>query len=264
VQFFRPLLSAKEFLHGDKRWCLWLLGPPPHELKEHNSVMERIEKVRQYRSASTRPSTRRLAATPYLFGEIRQPSSGEYILIPRVSSQTRRYIPMGFFDSSSIVSDTCLFIPGGTLFHFGILSSSMHMAWVRQIAGRLGRTSDFRYSNKIVYNNFPWPSSPDLRLTREVEARAKAVLDARREFGNTPLGTLYDPLLTPESVVRAHERLDLAVDRCYRPRSFRSDLDRLRVLFSLYRKYCPTDTTLDSYSEEDWGEDAESSKPTST
>jgi N-6 DNA Methylase len=264
VQFFRPLLSAKEFLHGDKRWCLWLLGPPPHELKEHNSVMERIEKVRQYRSASRRPSTRRLAATPYLFGEIRQPSSGEYILIPRVSSQTRRYIPMGFFDSSSIVSDTCLFIPGGTLFHFGILSSSMHMAWVRQIAGRLGRTSDFRYSNKIVYNNFPWPSSPDLRLTREVEARAKAVLDARREFGNTPLGTLYDPLLTPESVVRAHERLDLAVDRCYRPRSFRSDLDRLRVLFSLYRKYCPTDTTLDSYSEEDWGEDAESSKPTST
>ena len=258
ARFLRPLISAKEFLHGQTRWCLWLQDVSPQELKKHSGIMNRIEKVKQYRTDSKRESTRRLAATPYLFGEIRQPIAGDFIVIPRVSSQTRRYIPIGFFDSSNIVSDTCLCIPSGTRFQFGVLTSAMHMAWVRQIAGRLGRTSDFRYSNKIVYNNFPWPAEPLPRLVHEVELRAAAVLDARKSFPGTPLGTMYDPLLAPEPLVRAHEKLDAAVDRCYRARPFRSDLDRLRLLFRLYRKYSPSDTTLDSFSDEDWDDREES------
>lgn len=251
VKFFRPLISSKEFLHGDNRWCLWLQGVPPQEMQSHRGVMDRIEKIKEYRSASKRLSTRRLAATPYLFGEIRQPTTGEFILIPRVSSQTRRYIPMGFLDSENIVSDTCLSVPGGTLYQFGVLMSTMHMAWVRQVAGRLGRTSDFRYSNKIVYNNFPWPIEPSVGLIHAVEDRAKDVLEARKEYPGTPLATLYDPLLMPKALVRAHEKLDVAVDKCYRARPFKTDLDRLRALFSLYRKYCPSIAPLDSFTYDD-------------
>jgi restriction-modification enzyme MmeI-like protein len=250
-RFLRPLISSREFLSGDRRWCLWLQHVEPQVLQRHPAIMERIERVRTYRSRSRRENTRRLALTPYLFGEIRQPASGEYILIPRVSSQTRRYIPIGFLDSESIVGDTCLYVPGGTLFHFGILTSAMHMAWVRQVAGRLGRTSDFRYSNKIVYNNFPWPYNPTPRLIHEVERRAAEVLDVRKNFPDSALATLYDPLLSPAPLVAAHAHLDHAVDRCYRPRTFGTDLERIRFLFSLYRKYSPQVSPLDTYAFDD-------------
>jgi hypothetical protein len=250
---FRPLLSSKEFIHGENRWCFWLNGVSPQELEKHPRVMERVRRVQEYRLASKREATRRLASTPYLFGEIRQPSQGDYILIPRVSSENRRYVPMGFFDSTHVVGDTCLCIPGATLYHFGVLNSAMHMAWVRQIAGRLRK--DFRYSNEVVYNNFPWPVNPRAVLVSDVEDCAREVLTVRQQFRGTSLATLYDPLLTPKPLIRAHERLDRAVERCYRTPPFKSDLSRLRVLFTLYAKLNPEVTTLDSFSYESFDED---------
>ncbi|MBX8636603.1 MAG: N-6 DNA methylase [Thermoplasmata archaeon] len=247
-RFLRPLISAKEFLHMENRWCLWLQGIPPQELRDRKGVMERIEEVRKYRLQSKRASTRRLAATPYLFGEIRQPFE-DYILIPRHSSETRRYIPLAFFESSNIASDSCLVIPGGSLYHFGVLMSAMHMAWVHQVAGRL--TERIRYSNKVVYNNFPWPKSPAPTQIAEVEKLAKGILEARAKFTGVSLATLYDPLVTPPELVKAHEKLDKMVDRCYRQKPFRTDLSRLRFLFMLYREYCPGATTLDAYPFED-------------
>jgi hypothetical protein len=249
VGLFRPLISAKEYLNGQSRWCLWLEGASPGELRKHPGVMDCIQRVRAYRAASKRETTRHLAAVPYLFGEIRQPTSGNFIVIPRVTSERRRYIPIGFFDSRYIVSDTCLFVPGGTLYEFGVLVSAMHMAWVRQVAGRL--TERIRYSNRVVYNNFPWPTDPSSRLRNEIERRAQAVLDARESFHDLPPATLYDPLVTPKPLVEAHEKLNSAVDKSYRSRPFTGDLDRLRHLFSVYRKYCPSATALDSYSEEE-------------
>ncbi len=243
-KYIRPLLSSKEFIHGEKRWCLWLADVLPQDISRCHTIVERVRRVQEYRSRSKRATTRRLADTPYLFGEIRQPAKGDYILIPRVSSENRHYIPMGFFDAGSVVSDTCLFVPGGTLYHFGVLSSSMHMAWVRQICGRLRK--DFRYSNEVVYNNFPWPERPTSSQVADVEKRAREVLEERTRTDAT-LATLYDPLLTPKALLRAHERLDLAVERSYRSQPFKSDLGRLRFLFSLYAKYCPAETTLDSW-----------------
>jgi hypothetical protein len=249
----RPLISAREFLHGEQRWCLWLQDASPQELKRHPGVMKRIEEVRNYRLASKRDATKELASTPYLFAFVSQPSSS-YILIPRHSSETRKYIPMGFFHPRSIAGDSCMIIPGGNLYQFGVLTSSMHMAWVRQVAGRL--TERIRYSNGVVYNNFPWPSNPAPRQVNEVEKQAKAVLDARLEDAHTSLAMLYDPLLAPKALVRAHEKLDSAVDKCYRDRPFASDLDRLRLLFSRYRKYCPSIGSLDSYTD-GYSEDGE-------
>jgi hypothetical protein len=235
----RPLMSAKEFLHGDKRWCLWLKEAGPTELRKHSWIMERVERVKAYRLASSRPATVKLAAFPTLFGEIRQPDS-DYILIPRHSSEGRDYIPFGFFHASDIVHDSCLMISNAGLYHFGVLQSSMHMAWMRQVCGRLeGR---YRYSNNIVYNNFPWPAGGQMKdidasRIKTVEEAAQAVLDARLESKDSCLADLYDPLAMPQRLIRAHQALDLAVDKCYRKDAFKSELERVEYLFSLYEQF---------------------------
>ena len=232
----RLFIGAHEFINGEQRWCLWLAGASPGEPRNLPEVMLRVEGVRQHRAASSRDTTRALASTPALFGEIRQPDR-EYLLIPSVSSENRPYIPMGFVPKDVIGSNLVLFLPEATRFHFGVLSSTMHMAWVRQVCGRL--KSDYRYSNKLVYNNFPWPM-PAAEQRERVEEKARAVLAAREPHlpprGLATLADLYDPLTMPPELLKAHTDLDRAVEKCYRPEPFHSDRERVEFLFSLYEK----------------------------
>ncbi len=233
-QFIKPLISAYEFLNGKNRWCLWLVDAQPNELKQMPAVLKRIDEVKNFRFSSVRPSTIKSSATPALFGEIRD-FGDSFIVVPRVSSENRKYIPMGFFDRNSIVSDTCMAIPNGTLYHFGVLMSVMHMAWVKNTCGRL--KSDFRYSKDIVYNNFSWPKNPNEKQVKTIETAAQKVLDVRAEFPNSSLAELYDPLTMPPALVKAHNELDKAVDLAYRPQAFTSDANRMVYLFELYQRY---------------------------
>lgn len=232
-KFILPLISANEFLNGKQRFCLWLLDAEPNELKLFPEILERISLVKKFRLHSSAPSTRKFASEPALFRDRNR--SVTYVIVPRVSSENRVYIPMGFSDYNSIVSDTCMSIPDATLFHFGVLTSTMHMAWVRTVCGRL--KSDFRYSKDIVYNNYPWPENPSEKQIEAIEMAAQKVLETRKEFPNSSLADLYDPLTMPPSLVKAHQELDKAVDLAYRPQPFPSEAKKMEFLFELYEKY---------------------------
>lgn len=227
------MISANEFLNGKPRWCLWLEEATPADLRSLPKVLEKVALVRQFRLNSIAPSTRKFAETPMLFRDRNRPKS--YVLIPRVSSENRKYIPIGFFDDNSIVSDTCMFVPECGLFHFGILTSIMHMAWVKHVCGRL--ENRFRYSKDIVYNNYPWPENPTEKQVMAIEAAAQAVLDARELFPGSSLADLYDPRTMPPALVKAHNELDKAVDLAYRPQPFSNEAQRMEFLFSLYERY---------------------------
>lgn len=231
---FRPFLGAEEFLQSKKRWCLWLLNADVNLLRACPEVQKRIELVKQNRLQSTREATRKLSAYPTLFGEIRQPEK-DYLAIPEVSSERRRYIPIGFLKKEIIASNRLKIIPNADKFSFGILTSSMHMAWVKYTCGRL--KSDFTYSNKIVYNNYPWPDNPTDKQKELIEKAAQKVLDARLEFPTSSLADLYDPLTMPPVLVKAHNELDKAVDAAYSKQAFNSDAKRMEFLFELYEKY---------------------------
>ena len=233
-KFIYPLVSAHEFLNGKNRWCLWLKDAAPHELRALPQVTKRVGNVRTFRLASKKATTVRLADAPALFAEIRQPGS-DYVLVPRHSSENRRFIPIAFFSKDHIVSDSCAAVPNATLYHFGVLTSTMHMAWTRQVCGRL--KGDYRYSNNIVYNNFPWPENPTPAQKQRVEGAAQTVLDARAQFQTSTLADLYDPNTMPKALFDAHRKLDLAVDACYRSKAFSSELERLAFLFELYKHY---------------------------
>jgi hypothetical protein len=233
-KFIRPFVGAQEFINGQRRWCLWLVDASSAELRAMPEVMKRIEMVQRHREGSSRKTTRELAHSPTIFGEIRQPDS-EYLLIPSVSSETRRYIPIGFMPKTTIGSNLVLFVHNARLYHFGVLSSAMHMAWVRQVCGRL--KSDYRYSAKLVYNNYPWPESATDKQLAAVEAASQAVIATRDRFkskGDTLAG-LYDPVAMPAQLTKAHRQLDRAVDRCYRAQPFTSERQRVEFLFSLYQ-----------------------------
>ena len=232
-KFIRPFLGSVEFINGASRWCLWLIDATPAELRRLPEVLLRIEAVKKDRLESKRSTTRELAKTPALFGEIRQPSK-TYLAIPKTSSERRVYIPMAFLDSDVIASTELFTMDAATPFHFGILASVMHMAWVRQVCGRL--KSDLRYSASLGYNNYPWPESPSTRQRGAVENAAKTVLAARTTFANSTLADLYDPLTMPPVLVEAHSDLDRAVDLCYRPQTFQNDRQRVEFLFALYEK----------------------------
>lgn len=232
-KYILPLVSAFEFLNGKKRWCLWLVNAEPSELKQLPEVLKRVEAVRKFRLDSVAPSTQKFAATPTLFRDRNRPDT--FIVVPRVSSENRPYIPFGFFDKNSIVSDTCMSIPNGNKYHFGVLMSKMHMAWVKYICGRL--KSDFRYSKDIVYNNYPWPENPNEKQIGAIERATEKVLEAREQFANSSLADLYSPLTMPEQLVKAHNELDKAVDLAYRPQAFTSEANRMEYLFGLYEKY---------------------------
>ncbi|OPF17846.1 SAM-dependent methyltransferase [Microcystis aeruginosa KW] len=232
IKFIRPFISAREFLNGGKKSCLWLLDIKPNELKNIPEILERVEAVKQFRSKSIAASTRNYS-DHCLFRQITQPKS-DYILVPRTTSENRKYIPIGFFTADNIVSDTCQSIPNGDLYLFGILTSEMHMAWVKYVCGRL--KSDYRYSKDIVYNNFPFPENITDKQKQTVETCAQAVLDTRVKYPDSSLADLYDPLTMPPDLLKAHQKLDKAVDLCYRPQPFTSELNRIEYLFELYEK----------------------------
>ena len=254
---FRRLVGSHEATNDVERWCLWLKGVAPDAIRAVPPVMEAIAKVREHRLASNRAATRKLAATPTLFGEIRQPESGNYLLIPKVSSERREYIPMAFLPADVIASDLCLIVPGATLADFGVLTSSAHMAFTRATCGRL--KSDYRYSAKIVYNNFPWPGgvnvanvkmlpSPNANAQLEtgnigigntstmatISKTAQAILDARARYPESSLADLYDPLTMPSDLRAAHEANDKAVLAAYGLAPDTPEMDIVAHLFKLY------------------------------
>jgi type II restriction/modification system DNA methylase subunit YeeA len=233
-KYIKPLISAHEFINGEKRYCLWLIDAEPSELKQMPHLLNRIEGVRQMRLKSSKQATVKWASQPTLFTENRQPKDN-YILIPSHSSENRNYIPIGFMTKDDILNNSCLSVPNATLFHFGIMTSLMHMAWVKSICGRL--ESRYRYSNEIVYTNYPWPDNPNEKQVKAIEKAAQKVLDARLEFTKSSLSDLYDPLTMPPVLIKAHNELDKAVDLAYRPQPFTSEANRMVFLFELYEKY---------------------------
>ena len=220
-EFLRETPTAKKYLHiafnsqgfinGKNQYCLWLVGVSPTELHKMPAVLARVEKVREFRLSSNKEATRRQADIPTLFTEIRQPN-GNYIVIPKVSSENRRYIPLGFLAPDIICNNTIKFVPNATLYHLGILSSNVHNAWMRAVAGRL--KSDYQYSNTIVYNNFPWPS-PSAEQKARIEVTAQAILDARALYPDCSLADLYDEVTMPPELRRAHQQNDKAVMQAY-------------------------------------------------
>jgi hypothetical protein len=231
-EFILPFIGAEGFLNGTTRWCIWLDGTNPAVLRSLRKLNARVEATRKFRLASKATSTRNFASTPYLFCQIAQPAN-DYILVPRHSSENRHLVPMGFFSPDKIAADSCNTIPGASVYHFGILQSTMHMAWVRYTCGRL--KSDFRYSKDIVYNNFPWPDQLSESQSRSIEEAAQLVLDTRAALPESTPSDLYNPSWTPPQLVKAHTALDRAVDAAYGKRSFKSDADRVAFLLERYQ-----------------------------
>ena len=230
---FRRITGSHEYINGIERWCLWLPAAAPDLIRSIPPVKEALEAVRAKRLASQREATRRLADTPSLFGEIRQPASGNYLIIPSVSSERRRYVPMGFLPSDIIATNLALIVPDATPYHFGILTSNVHMAWMRAVAGRL--ESRYRYSANIVYNNFPWPT-PTPAQTARIEATAQAILDARAAHPASTLAALYDQTTMPTDLLEAHRANDRAVLAAYGFPSRIAESDCVAELFKLYQR----------------------------
>src|SRR3989344_8560343 len=196
-------------------------------------VLRRIEAVRQFRLLSKSAPTRELAETPTRFHVENMPR-GNYLVIPETSSENRQYIPIGFVGPETIASNAVKIMPDATPYHFGVVESEMHMAWMRAVAGRL--KSDYRYSKDIVYNNFPWPEKPTSAQKKAVEEAAQAVLDARVKHEGATLAALYNPNTMPADLLKAHKALDKAVDVCYGKKVFKSEPERLEFLFERYKE----------------------------
>lgn len=231
-KYIRAFIGGREFLHNEPRWCLWLHDAPPDEIRRLTAVYRRVEAVRKWRNASDRETTKNLASTPAHFAEVRQPSS-DYLAMPTASSERRQYIPIAYLSATVIASNQIYVIPDAGLFHFGVLTSIMHMAWVRTVCGRL--KSDYRYSAGIVYNNFPWPEATE-KQRLSIERAAQTVLDVRALFERSTLADLYDPVATPLELTRAHQALNRAVDAAYGKTTFANEAERVAFLFDLYRQ----------------------------
>jgi hypothetical protein len=228
--YLREIASARQLLHGERRWCLWLVAAHAEDIRRSPILLERVERVRAYRSRSKRPTTKALADTPYLFGEMRQPTS-DYLCVPRHVGETRRLVPMRFFPPTMVASDSTIAIPGADLYLFGVLQSATFTAWVRTVGGRI--KNDLRMSVEQVYNTFPFPE-PDTAHRQRVAKAAEAVIEAREAHPGVALGDLYDPLATPADVMKAHRDLDQAVASCYGARRPKTDADYLAILFDRY------------------------------
>ena len=234
--FIKPFIGSAEFINNKKRWCLWLEYVAPAELRSMPLVMERINAVREFRLKSSKAATAACAATPTLFQEIRQPKES-FVVVPEVSSERRHYIPIGFMGAETIPSNKLQIIPDATIYHFGVLTSTIHMAWMKAVCGRLEMRYD--YSNKLVYNNYPWPSPTDEQRAK-IEECAHAVLVARSLYPDSSLADLYDPLTMPPELLAAHRKLDAAVEKAY-GRKFKDDSDRVAFLFEEYKKLTTRD-----------------------
>ncbi|MCQ2275260.1 MAG: N-6 DNA methylase, partial [Bacteroidales bacterium] len=229
-KWIRPYMMGKDFIERKTRFCLWMVEASPAELRQCNRVMERIENVRNYRLASPKAATRQKADTPMLFDEVRECTTN-YVAIPKVSSERRRYIPMEYLPKDIIPGDKLFMLQDATLFHFGILTSNVHMAWMRAICGRL--KSDYSYSNTIVYNNFPWPTPTDAQRAK-IEQTAQAILNARALYPDSSLADLYDEVTMPPELRKAHQQNDRAVMEAY---GFGKDLTENDIVAELLRMY---------------------------
>jgi hypothetical protein len=232
ADYLRPFVGSEEFINGGERWILHLQDAPPGILRSMPAVRERIAAVRQFRLDSRSPPTQALAETPTRFHVTVVPDR-PFLAIPKVSSERRDYVPIGWLTPPTIPSDLVFVLRDADLWHFGILTSRMHMAWLRQIGGRL--ESRYRYSIGIVYNPFPWPEATDQQRVK-VRALAQAVLDARAQFPTSTLADLYDVDVMPAPLRKAHRALDEAVDKLYRSATFTGDRDRGEQLFGLYER----------------------------
>jgi hypothetical protein len=233
AEHFRRWYGSKEFLHDIERWCLWLGEVPPQTLMAMPHSVKRVENVRRFRLDSGSKPTNKLAAAPRRFHVENMPPS-RFLVIPKVSSEDRRYIPLGYLDPVVMVSDLVFVMRDCTPYHFGVLHSSMHMAWTDHVCGRL--KSDYRYSAKVVYNNFPWPSEPPDAARKAVEQAVDEVLTARRRHAGASLATLYHRAAMPADLSKAHADLDRAVERCYRPQPFPDERRRFEYLFDRYEQ----------------------------
>lgn len=225
-KYFRQVMGAKEFINSIPRFALWLEDVNPSELRQMKYVLQIIEDIKKFRDK-----------TPHLFGSIRNPKHN-YLFIPQMSSQRREYIPIGFLNKSIIPLDPHFVIDKATLYDFGILTSKFHMVWVDYVCGRL--KSDYRYSNSIVYNNYPFPKNVSEKQKKAVEEKAQNVLNIRSQFSDCSLADLYDPLSMPPNLKKAHQELDKAVDNCYGSKLFKNDKERIEFLFGLYEEYLNT------------------------
>ena len=257
ARFFRRLTGSEEYINGIERWCLWLYGISPAELRAMPHVMERVAAVRDFRLASVKAATRKAAETPWQFMEIKEPGEA-FIIVPKVSSEQRRYVPLGFLDTRTIPTDLAFFVPDATLYHFGVLTSNVHMAWMRAVAGRL--KSDYRYSAQIVYNNFPWPevgsvanvkvlpkpnsnaqlgtgnigTGNNSTMATLISSTVQAILDARARYPDASLADLYDELTMPPDLRRAHQENDRAVMAAY---GFSTKMTESECVAELLKRY---------------------------
>ena len=231
-KYLMRYVGGDELLNGGVRWCLWLKGVNPADLRAMPEVMRRVQAVAKFRLSSPTASVREFASRPALFTQDRQPVR-PFLAQPEVSSERRRFIPIAFLKPDVVVSNQVQLMEGATLWHFGVLSSTMHNSWMRTVAGRL--KSDYRYS-PAVYNNYPWPQAPTDKQRQAIETAAQAVLDARALFPDATLADLYDPLSMPAELVKAHAGLDKAVDAAYGYKGGKDDASRVAYLFGLYQQ----------------------------
>lgn len=230
--YFQRYVGSREYINGEIRWCLWLENISPAELRRLPLVMERVKRVQEFRARSTAAPTRQSAETPTRFFYQSQPAT-DYILIPETSSERRKYIPMGLVSKKVIASNAAWVLPSQDLYLLGVLTSAMHMTWMRTVGGRL--ESRYRYSGSLIYNTFPWTEPTDVQKEK-IKTSAQKVLDIRKQYAGNTLADLYDPLSMPADLLKAHRELDRAVDKAYRQAPFASDDERLVFLFSLYEK----------------------------
>jgi type I restriction-modification system DNA methylase subunit len=235
-KFIRKFIGSEEFLYNKEKYCLWLVEATPNDIKANSDIYKRVQKVRETRKESKRPTTNKLASTPHLFGELRQPKT-DYIIFPEVTSEKREYIPVGMESKNTITSNKNYTIASSSLYAFGMLSSKMHITWTKYVCGRL--ESRFQYSTGIVYNNYPWPVNVSKKKKELVEAAAQKILDVRNQYLDSKncIANLYDVNLMPNELLKAHQNLDKLVDKCYIDNQFTTEPKRIEFLFNLYDNY---------------------------
>ena len=230
-KYLHLYIGAEEFIKNKKRWCLWLKNATPAEMRKSKILTQKVEAVREFRLSSSAKTTNGYAKVPHLFAQITQPDDVDYLIVPRVSSERRYYVPIGFLNSNSISSDAVQIIPNANLFHFGVLTSLVHMAWMRTVAGRL--KSDYRYSKEIVYNTFPWCIPSEVQKAK-IEKTAQSILDARAKYPESSLADLYDETFMPIELRKAHQANDRAVMEAY---GFAKDITESEIVAELFKMY---------------------------
>lgn len=232
AKFFKHFTSGDGFIKNKMRWCLWLVDATPSEINHMPLVKKQIEKVKKFRLNSTKNATRKAAQRPTTFVEIKQPST-DYLLIPLTTSKNRYYIPIGYVSKNIIANNGASFIPSASKYIFGVITSKVHMAWMRVVSGYFGPS--YRYSNTITYNNFPWPNI-DEKQKEKISETAQAILDARKLYPDSSLADLYDPLTMPAELRKAHEANDKAVLQAYGLKPSASESEIVQHLFKMYEE----------------------------